>query len=171
MPVSRRELRQWVKLLITSTPRIYGIHTPPIIATCVDSTREQRAGNRETPWYVSPRSREFAEKRISIRCTLLLSTDVSRNILCRRIFYSRNYLYLVVAVSSVSPPYFRGNTTGRNADTDDRWEAAILSTNRTWKTIAGNNTCGREDSSWNFDKPWQPFVLNFWFASILNAFV
>lgn len=94
--------------------------------------------------HAPPWSRNLAEKCISIYYTLLLLADVSRIIyMCRRIFYSQSYRD-IVAIFSISPPHFRRNTTEQNADTDDRWEveAAILSIDRTWKMISGNNTYG-----------------------------
>jgi len=138
--ISSSQLRQWTKLIITFTPRMCLWNIARLITARANFARSARGGRRR---YVPSWSRNFAEKHISILYTLLLLSDASRNIyMCRRIFYSQSYRD-IVAISSISPSHFRRNTTKRNADTDDRWEveAAILSIDRTWKTISGNNTC------------------------------
>lgn len=68
-------------------------------SNCVDSARDRAIGKGRR-WYVPLRSKEFAEKHT--RYTLLLSTNVSRNI-----YLPTDILFLELSVTSSQYPAFR----------------------------------------------------------------
>jgi len=102
-------------------------YTASIIATCVDFAQDQ-----------DKRKGERVEKVFSEKIHLETPHIITIDRYVSKYLYASEYFILkaicnIVAISNIPPPHFRENTTGRNADMDDRWEveAAILSINRT----------------------------------------